>query len=542
MSAASCHLLHRTLRKKEHAMLTPVRAASSSSFSSQGQGAAIATDGVIRGATAVAPVNHVESPDLNSAVTAKLNILLLAVRARMVEALLDVINAAGDALSQPRDDDETELAFASRLVYAIQKLPAAKIEAVERRLAAQGHSVPLRLLAAALKNPAGPEAARIAAYLETVRYEDRDLAARAVARSYGQNDASPLRQEQRPEIILHRDNLALAARPTPAAVHEDPADTPARNASVAATYLDAEIPEQSEVLTEIAGRGIEADKTPAATNASRPITTEAPEAMGTLRPPEDETTVATVESAETATKADARSRAAKGEPVIPKIWAGIPASLSEDATDLIVAIIRDQGAEVPLEAADVDPAVEIDVILDDTLIGDIPEELRRASDQPMLSHGPARQPSLLASQPLTDAAAASVAANRQVAREIEPPPVLQHTIDAAYAPVLMKIVEGVPYAIQPYQFAKDEADDGGSREMHREDHDGGRQSEQQEADGQSDTPEDAETETQVQGQEIVASYGANTRVETPLLPAPSLGMPPVAEEAYTLYRRMAGWE
>ena len=527
-------------------MLTPVRAASNSSFSSQGQNTALGTDGVVRGATAVAPVNHIESPDLNSAIAAKLNILLLAVRARMVEALLDVINAAGEALSQPRDDDETELAFASRLADAIQKLPASKIEAIERQLTAQGHSVPLRLLAAALKNPAGPEAARIAAYLETVRYKDRDLAARAVVRSYGQNDASPVRQEQRPEISLHRDTLATAARAAPAAMSEDPADAPAGTSNVAATYRDAESAERPEVPNKMAtdGREIAGDSAPTATTISRGVPTEVQKVEEPLLPPDNEAAVATAEPAAGNTmKADAEPRIAKSDPIIPKSWAGIPASLSEDATDLIVSIIRDQEAEVLLEAADVDPAVEIDVILDETLISDIPEELRLAPDhQAPRMNGPGRQLSPLASQPLTDPTAAIVAANRHAAPEAEPPPVFQHTIDAAYAPVMMKIVEGVPYAIQPYQFAKDEAEDGGSREMHREDHDGGPPSEQQEADGQPDASEDAEPEVKTQGEASISSENADTRAETPVLSAPGLAMPPVAEEAYTLYRRMVGWE
>jgi hypothetical protein len=500
---------------------------------------------VVRGAAAVAPVNQVESPDLNSASAAKLNILLLAVRARMVDALLDVINAAGAALSLPRDEDETELAFASRLAKTIQKLPAAKIEAVERKLAAQGRSVPLRLLAAALRNPAGPEAARIAAYLETMRYKDRDLAARAVVRSYRQNDASPLRQEQRAEISLHRDTLAMAARPTPAARHENLKDAPVRTTNVAATYLDVDIGEQQEVLTATAAdvREYAGDKAPAAAKAGQALpTTNA--AGAPFQPPEGETAARTGEAADTVSKPDAQPHAARSDPIIPKRWAGIPASLSEDAADLIVAIIRDQEADVVLDAADVDPAVEIDVMLDETLMsGDIPEELRRASDQPALTNGPARQPSRLAAQPPTGVAAPGVAANRRAAPEAEPLPALQHSIDTAYAPVLMKIVEGVPYAIQPYQFAKDESEDGGSREMHREDHDGGPQSEQQEADGQSDTSEDDETEMQALGDAAVASESRpDTRRETPRLPAPGLVMPPVAEQAYVLYRRMVDWE
>jgi hypothetical protein len=86
-------------------MLSPVRAASSSSFPSQGSTSALSVSDIVRSVTAVAPVNQVESPDLTSGATAKLNILLLAVRARMVEALLNVLTATGEALSQPRDDN-----------------------------------------------------------------------------------------------------------------------------------------------------------------------------------------------------------------------------------------------------------------------------------------------------------------------------------------------------------------------------------------------------------------------------------------------------
>lgn len=198
-------------------MLTPVRAASNASFSSQGQTAAIVASGLGHSVIAPAPVNAVEAADLNSAIAGKLNILLLAARERMVEALFDVIDAAGRSISLDRGEDESNLAFASRLADAIRRLPTARIDEVERQLTENGHSVPLRTIAEALKNPTGPEAARVVAYLEIVRYKDRDLAARAVVRSYGQNDASPMRAEARPEIRLHEDRLPAAMR--------QPADT-----------------------------------------------------------------------------------------------------------------------------------------------------------------------------------------------------------------------------------------------------------------------------------------------------------------------------
>src|SRR6478735_2725497 len=117
-------------------MLTPVRAASNTSLSSNGQAAAIVASGLARSIVAPAPVQAVEGSDLNSAIAGKLNLLLAAARERMFDALLDAINAASVALPLPRQDGETNLAFASRLADVIQKLPAVRINEIETQLAA----------------------------------------------------------------------------------------------------------------------------------------------------------------------------------------------------------------------------------------------------------------------------------------------------------------------------------------------------------------------------------------------------------------------
>ncbi|WP_160010925.1 hypothetical protein [Rhizobium sp. 18055] len=543
-------------------MLTPVRAASSSSFPSQGSASLLGADDIVRTAATSAPVNQVESPDLTSAVTAKLNILLLAVRARMVEALLDVLNAAGDAIAQPRDGDEPELVFAARLADAIQKLPAAKIEAVERQLAAQGHTIPLRLLAEALKNPAGSEATRIAAYLETIGFKDRDLATRAVVRSYGQNDGSPLpaRPEQRPEISLHRDSVpAAAARALPSLPVDVEAEAPAGNATIAGdAATDADIAEQPVVsagtLLNAAEAADAADAVVVASTGSNKAA-EAAETDEAALIAEPETLAVAAEAVDETTEADARSATAKSDPIIPKSWAGIAASLSKDETDMIVVIIRDQQSEVLLEAADVEPAIEIDVLLDDTLIADIPDNLTRPSDQTLLPGGTTRQANPLSAPSALEAAAARAAANDQPATEAAVPSAARQMIDATYAPVMMRIVEGVPYAIQPYDFAKDETDDGGSHEMNREDHNGDlpKDGEEEEAEAQaapeheeepvlSAAPGDAEDEPTAQ---IATTAAEPARVAASgmlMLPAPSLPMTPVIDEAYARYKRMVGWE
>jgi len=521
---------HRTLRKKEHGMLTPVRSASNASLSTQSQTTAVSTDGLVRAASAVAPVSQIQGADLNSSVAGKLNILLLAVRARMVDALLDVLNATSEALSIPREDDETDLVFASRLATAIQKLPPAKIEQVERQLAMQGHAVPLRQLAEALRNPAGPEAARIATYLETIRYKDRDLAARAVVRSYGQNDASPLRQEQRTEISIHRDNLAGAAR-TPDATRQEPEALRPQTALVAAAYLDAD------------GEQLIKGSVP----ADEPLAKSAVEAAGEEVLPELgedlQESVASeeeVESAHEAVQAKTLGPASKVDPIIPKSWPAIPASLSDDTTKLIVTIIQDQETEVLLEAAEPDPAVEIDIILDETILTDLPEELTALPDRVSLPESVARQSPLVAEQPAGEAAIAT--AKKHPAPEIPIPLIVQQAIDETYVPVLMKIVEGVPYATQPYEFSKDEADDSGAREMYREDHNGGEPSEE-DADQHGEPPNEDETGVAVDDEAAAAVAESQIKAGTPPhRPAPALPMAASADDAYTRYRRKVDWE
>lgn len=513
-------------------MLTPVRAASNASFSSQSQPVAIAANGTIRVVDAVPPVHQVQSTDLNSAIAGKLNILLLAVRARMVEALLDVLKAAGDALSQPRGDDETDLAFASRLAAAIQKLPPAKIEQLERQLAAQGHAVPLRLLAEALKNPAGPEAARITAYLESMRYKDRDLATGAVVRSYRQNDASPLRQEQKPEINLQRETLsnvspneAEPSAPTGAAVTARPASDAEQ------PHLSTPVPQQSALILE-----------------AEDVAMVQQEAIVDL-PDDEQVPTASATEAETSTPdnvaedvaiaapdVDASPTGAKADPVIPRIWPGIPASITEETTDLIVAIIRDQETETLLDAADNSP-VEIDVLAGDALATDLPDSPMELPVQ-TLAQGAARQSTPVNPQPV---AAMTDAAVRQAQEQGE-----QHdvpdAVEAAYAPILMRIVEGVPYAPRSYDFAKDEIEDGGSHSMNREDHDGGMPSEDdEEAPDEGNEPE-PEAVAMAESSEVASADEKPAATSVPLLAAPGLAMPQQTEEAYALYRRMAGWE
>lgn len=518
-------------------MLTPVRAASNASFSSQGQTAAIVAGGLGRSVIAPAPANAVEAADLNSAIAGKLNILLLAARERMVEALFDVIDAAGRSISLDRGEDESNLAFASRLADAIRRLPAARIDEVERQLTDEGHSLPLRMIAEALKNPAGPEAARIVAYLEIVRYKDRDLAARAVVRSYGQNDASPMR-EARPEIQLHEDSL-------PAAIRQSAERASAEKAPVQADPLiEAAAPAIAEEA--VIAEAVEAadPETPQLANRaqSAPATASevAPE-KSALQEIEDRQPLSTDAAAADDTQAtpappaiQARATSEKVDPVIPRNWTGIVASMTEEVSEMIATIIREQDVEAVLEDVPVEAAVEIDTILDDAVISDATETLTR---QPAEFAAADARPSAALRPPQMDIESAVVAARqpKEIAAQPQIIP-MSETVEASYITLAAKMPEGFAYAQLPYQFAKDTPPNETAGETHHQQQhhrDDASEDQQQAQSGGEDAEPDAEETEAAPERRTPRMIDA----EPPVYQAGT-----AADPVYALYQRMVGWE
>lgn len=447
-------------------MLTPVRAASNTSLSSNGQSVAIVASGLARSIVAPTPVQAVEGSDLNSAIAGKLNLLLAAARERMFDALLDAINAASEALPLPRQDGETNLAFAARLADTIQKLPAARINEIETQLAADGHTLPLRLIAEALKNPAGPEAARVVAYLETVRYKDRDLAARAVVRSYRQNDASPLRAEPRPDILLQEDSILPQLRGDAAPARQAQAQAPAHQSAEPATQLPlaalSSLP--VETVEEIAAE-------PEA--ASELLQTEIADEV--IEPEE-----AVADEQQQLAEADAPAAAVvaakdRNEPVIPKIWPAVFASMTEEASELLVAIIGEQ-----------EVAALLDALADD--VGDAgttPEqaatdEMREAMEGPEQAATQKQAPAADAAAARTVAADAAQIARQQREIAAQPQVLPSDLTEIAQKSGLLRPADGVGYMATPYHFAKDGAERRDAQ-MHRSDYEGGSGDDEQEA-------------------------------------------------------------
>ncbi|MHB0951383.1 MAG: hypothetical protein ACYC10_05605 [Allorhizobium sp.] len=146
--------------------------------------------------------------DRNSVVAGRLNLLLLSGSERMAENLAMIADLLGQNLGIHRREGETNSSLASRLMEAIGKLPRQERAAVQRQLSQMFSGIQLRTLIEAFRNPAGPDAAKLAVYLELNRHKDKDLAARTVVSSYRQNAGDP------------QPVLPLIARPTTAALPE----------------------------------------------------------------------------------------------------------------------------------------------------------------------------------------------------------------------------------------------------------------------------------------------------------------------------------
>lgn len=507
-------------------MLSPIRSASNASLSSQGQTAAIVAGGLGRSVVAPTPVNAVEAADLNAAIAGKLNILLIAARQRMIEALLDIINATGRTIALQRREGESDQAFATRVADAIRRMPDAEIDAVERQLSDDGHSLPLRVIAAALKDPTGPEATRVITYLEIVSYKDRDLAARAVVRSYRQNDAAPLpRTEPRPEIKLQGENLP-AARQSAAKLAENAAMPAAEEivpAEAAVVVTTDPTVEDQQTGSQPAAAVHEASSPAAALRETEEIQTA---------PVEQEV----VEPEQAGPALEQQTISAKADPVIPRNWTGIASSMTEQVSQMIATIIREQEATVLLTDTPVEAAVEIDAMLDEAVISEATESLVRTTPEDVVE--PASAQAAQASRPSQAEIAAAAQTTRPI-REIatQPQPVPIPVVETpSYVPLAARMPEGLPYAQTPYQFARDEYKATKADEPPRRHHENGSSQDQQQQQAQSGPGGD---EQQAGGEEAPREERRQPKMFDP---DPSTAPATVADPVYALYQRMVGWE
>jgi hypothetical protein len=173
----------------ERVMLTPVRAVANTdisfnSYTSQQQGGAVST--MTPNSEASSNAAPQENTNLGRA-----SVLALSGQLQLSQSVTVLAEALGRMLNIPRKDAESVDDYANRLVQAIRGLSSSEREVLNQQLANVLQGLTLKIIAEVLKNPAGPDAARLAVLLEMTRYKG-DMAAKAVVSSYRQNTGNDL--------------------------------------------------------------------------------------------------------------------------------------------------------------------------------------------------------------------------------------------------------------------------------------------------------------------------------------------------------------
>jgi hypothetical protein len=247
-------------------------------------------------------------------------------------------------------------------------------------------------------------------------------------------------------------------------------------------------------------------------------------------PPEQhgEEPVETPPAAEMAT----RPVVARADPVIPKNWGGIVASMTGQVSEMIATIIREQEAESLLNDGPIDAAAEIDAMLDEAVINDANEGFMpaRGGIADLESYQPQQ-----ARPPIMDLTTASIALRQPNAAATHMTLPIIDVGETAALPAATKMQDGVPYVQLPYQFVRemlhpDKAEASDQRFYQQGSDDGDEQSAsgEEDAEAQADADEnDGETATQR---------------KPPALEVPVMAAGVVADPVYALYQRMVGWE
>jgi hypothetical protein len=206
----------------EHAMLPPVRAALISNNEHQGISQVAVARARVDMAPNRPPALSGESAPLSGG---RLDALSLSAQLKLAQSFSIFAETIGTILKMPRRENEALADYATRLSEAVQALKPAERAAVERLLNQIVRGVSLRLLAELLKDPSGPEAARLAGYIETASGAERDLATKAVVRSYRQNGSSELLASSNLRPVQKVTSTVASTQPPPSNVPTGPGIT-----------------------------------------------------------------------------------------------------------------------------------------------------------------------------------------------------------------------------------------------------------------------------------------------------------------------------
>lgn len=163
------------------------------------------------------PLPSTPAPE-NSSLFARAAIASLTSEFQLSRSTAILAEALGKLMNLPRRDGEAIETYVTRLTEALRTLPASQRLALEQQVGKALQGLTLSMLAEILKQPTGPDAARLALLVELSRYRGMDLAAKAVISSYQQNNSSnpaPAQSAQPKQQNAQSQNAE--ARPSPAA-------------------------------------------------------------------------------------------------------------------------------------------------------------------------------------------------------------------------------------------------------------------------------------------------------------------------------------
>ncbi|MDO1580543.1 hypothetical protein [Rhizobium oryzicola] len=179
-------------------MLPPVAFASSASLSGHSQqhllSAAIQADGSRTRSEYSANTGNGEAGS-----SSRLNLLSLSGQLQLAQGLSVVASTIGKLIRLDRREGESLSDYTERLSQAMASLTPEQRALLQKALNQILQGLSLRLLSEILRNPAGPDAAKVALQLELAAYAERDLAEQVVLTSYQENEGEisqpPNRQE-----------------------------------------------------------------------------------------------------------------------------------------------------------------------------------------------------------------------------------------------------------------------------------------------------------------------------------------------------------
>ncbi len=155
-----------------------------------------ATPPALQPAAKLQPVHATAANDHDASMPVsggRLGAMSLSVQLQLAQGLSIFAETIGALLKLPRGRDEGLDDYAQRIAAAVEALDPPARAQLETALNQLVRGATLRLLADMLKDPAGPDAARLATLLENPASVGKDLAAKAAVTSYLQNEGRDAR-------------------------------------------------------------------------------------------------------------------------------------------------------------------------------------------------------------------------------------------------------------------------------------------------------------------------------------------------------------